>query len=47
MATKAGGRYDNEYCLVYRLAGGCIVEIREYGDSILCERVLGQFPARP
>jgi ketosteroid isomerase-like protein len=45
MVTKAGARYDNEYCLVYRLEGGMIVEIREYLDSALCEAVLGRFPA--
>jgi ketosteroid isomerase-like protein len=45
MMTKAGVRYDNEYCLVYRLADGKIVEIREYLDSALCEEVLGEFPA--
>jgi uncharacterized protein len=26
MMTKAGARYDNEYCLVYRLENGKIVE---------------------
>jgi uncharacterized protein len=45
MVTKAGVRYDNDYCLIYRLADGKIVEIREYQDSTLCERVLGKFPA--
>jgi hypothetical protein len=45
MVTKAGVRYDNDYCLIYRLANGKIVEIREYLDSALCERVLGKFPA--
>jgi ketosteroid isomerase-like protein len=45
MVTKAGVRYQNEYCLVYRLANGKIVEIREYCDSALCEAVLGVFPA--
>jgi len=44
MLTKQGVRYDNDYCLIYRLAGGKIVEIREYQDSTLCERVLGEFP---
>ena len=44
MMTKAGVRYDNEYCLVYRFADGKIVEIREYLDSALCEEVLGEFP---
>jgi len=45
MLTKTGVRYDNDYCLIYRLADGKIVEIREYQDSTLCERVLGKFPA--
>jgi uncharacterized protein len=45
MVTKDGVRYDNDYCLIYRLADGKIVEIREYLDSTLCERVLGIFPA--
>jgi uncharacterized protein len=45
MVTKDGVRYDNDYCLIYRLADGKIVEIREYLDSTLCERVLGKFPA--
>jgi ketosteroid isomerase-like protein len=48
MVTKEGVRYDNDYCLIYRLVNGKIVEIREYQDSTLCERVLGKFPtARP
>jgi ketosteroid isomerase-like protein len=45
MQTKAGAPYNNEYCLIYRLRDGKIVEIREYCDSALCERVLGPFPA--
>jgi hypothetical protein len=44
METKAGVRYDNHYCLIYRIGGGKIREIREYQDSTLCERVLGPFP---
>ena len=43
--TKAGVRYDNQYCLVYRIENGKINEIREYCDSALVERVLGPFPA--
>ncbi len=43
--TKTGLRYDNEYCMVFRLSGGKIVEIREYCDSALVERALGDFPA--
>src|SRR5580698_7286567 len=46
MVTKEGVRYDNDYCLIYRFENGKIVEIREYMDSTLCERVLGKFPAR-
>ena len=46
METKAGQRYDNHYCLIYRIDGGKIREVREYQDSTLCERVLGPFPAR-
>ncbi len=45
MVTKEGVRYNNDYCLIYRLESGKIVEIREYQDSTLCERVLGEFPA--
>src|SRR6266850_7234694 len=28
--TKTGARYDNEYCLVFRLESGKIKEVREY-----------------
>jgi uncharacterized protein len=42
--TREGVRYDNDYCLVFRLKGGKITEIREYCDSVLTERVLGKFP---
>jgi hypothetical protein len=45
MQTKAGVPYNNEYCLVYRLKDGKIVEMREYCDSVLTETVLGKFPA--
>src|SRR5438132_9089597 len=45
MVTKAGVRYENEYCLIYRLQRGKIIEITEYCDSALCEAVLGKFPA--
>jgi uncharacterized protein len=45
MVTHAGERYDNHYCLIYRIEHGKIREIREYQDSTLCERVLGPFPA--
>jgi ketosteroid isomerase-like protein len=42
--TRGGERYDNFYCLIYRLEDGMIKEMREYQDSTLCERVLGPFP---
>jgi uncharacterized protein len=42
--TREGLRYDNDYCLVYRLEGGKIREIREYCDSVLTEKALGKFP---
>jgi ketosteroid isomerase-like protein len=45
MVTKAGEPYCNHYCMLYRLADGRIVEIKEYQDSALCERVLGPYPA--
>jgi uncharacterized protein len=43
--TKTGARYDNEYCMVWRVENGRIKEIKEYCDSALVERVLGPFPA--
>jgi ketosteroid isomerase-like protein len=45
MRMKTGEPYNNDYCLVYRLREGRIIEIREYCDSALTEAVLGPFPA--
>ena len=42
--SKAGLRYDNQYCLVFRIENGKIKQIKEYCDSTLVERVLGPFP---
>ncbi len=42
--TTAGARYDNEYCFWYRLDGGLIREIIEYGDTALIERALAPRP---
>jgi uncharacterized protein len=42
--TRTGARYDNDYCLVFRLENGKIKEIREYCDSVLTEKALGRFP---
>lgn len=46
MVSKDGVPYCNEYCLVFKLEEGKIVEMREYQDSTLCERVLGPYPAK-
>lgn len=43
--TKTGARYDNEYCMVWRVENGRIKEIKEYCDSALVEKALGPFPA--
>jgi ketosteroid isomerase-like protein len=42
--TRAGLRYDNQYCMVWRIEHGKIKQIKEYCDSTLVERVLGPFP---
>ena len=39
--TIEGARYDNDYCFVFRMAGGRIVEVREYMDTILADVALG------
>jgi hypothetical protein len=39
--VKNGRRYDNDYCLVYRLAAGCIVELAEYLDTALITHAFG------
>ena len=43
MVTKDGTPYRNHYCLLYRFEGGKIVEMKEYQDSTLCERILGPY----
>jgi ketosteroid isomerase-like protein len=45
--TTAGLRYDNDYCLIFRIEDGRIKEIREYNDSALVEKVMGPPPASP
>jgi ketosteroid isomerase-like protein len=42
--TKTGLRYDNDYCLIFRIENGRIKQIKEYNDSALVEKVLGPFP---
>ena len=39
--TKAGHDYNNSYCFVLRLEEGRLVELREYLDTALVERVFG------
>lgn len=43
MTSKEGVPYNNHYCLIYRLRDRKIVEMTEYQDSTLCERVLGPY----
>lgn len=42
--TKSGERYDNQYCMVWRIENGKITQVKEYCDTALVERVLGPFP---
>lgn len=42
VVTKAGERYDNQYCMVFRLEGGRLRELVEYMDTELACRVLGE-----
>ena len=38
--TVRGEDYNNSYCFVIRMRGGRMVELREYMDTALAERVL-------
>jgi uncharacterized protein len=40
--TRAGERYENAYCFVFRLAEAKLAEVTEYMDTGLAERVLGE-----
>lgn len=40
VSTKAGERYDNKYCYVIRMNKGKMVELTEYMDTALADRVL-------
>ncbi|MEP7302428.1 MAG: nuclear transport factor 2 family protein [Caldimonas sp.] len=45
VATKAGARYDNDYCYVCRFdVAGRLVALTEYMDTALAERVLTPLP---
>ena len=41
-AFYVGKRYDNDYCFVFRMQDGKIVEVREYMDTILADAALGR-----
>lgn len=41
--TKSGERYDNQYCMIFRFRDSRIVEVVEYCDTDLEERVLGPY----
>ncbi len=38
--TKAGKRYNNRYCYIYRLEGGQVKELTEYFDTALVQEAL-------
>jgi len=40
MQTRTSVPYNNEYCLIYRLKNGKIVQIRDYCDFARTEKVL-------
>ena len=44
VTTNAGEDYNNDYCYVIRMRDGKMVELREYMDTALAERVL-ELPA--
>lgn len=39
--TKDGKSYNNTYCFVFRIRDGKIVEVREYMDTDLVNRIFG------
>lgn len=41
--TKTGQRYNNEYCFIFRFRGSKIIEVVEYSDTDMIERVLGNY----
>lgn len=45
VSTRRGMPYDNQYCFIYRLAGGKVVELTEYLDTALVDATL-EAPAR-
>jgi ketosteroid isomerase-like protein len=45
--TRTGKPYNNDYCFIYRLAGGKITEVTEYLDTELVSAVLVPPSASP
>ena len=45
VATKAGQRYDNQYCYVIEMREGKMIALTEYMDTALAEAVLSPPPA--
>ena len=41
--TRTGQRYNNEYCFVFKFQDNKIIEVVEYCDTDLIERVLGKY----
>lgn len=46
MVMKGGSPYRNHYCLLFRLEAGRIVEMKEYQDTALVEKVFGAYPRK-
>lgn len=44
--TVDGNDYNNDYCFIFRLSGGKIVEVQEYMDTKLADEALGPHPAK-
>jgi ketosteroid isomerase-like protein len=40
VTTRSGKPYNNTYCMVFEMADGKIVEVREYMDSALADAIL-------
>ena len=43
--TRAGKRYNNRYCYIYRIEGGKVKELTEYFDTALVQQALEAPPA--
>jgi len=40
VTTKRGQPYQQDYCYVFRVAGGRLTQVTEYLDSALVEKLL-------